>query len=252
MNTSSLLLSFSYHTAHPIPVQERTDIYTDGQVIHLIQAALTPEDRAQAGHYLFHLSDPQQAEAQRLGQALATLPPQPDQNRPEGIQISLYASWNGQSQSHGLSLGFPPTHPTLAEAFSLGQAVRTEAVRHPLAALNFKLKVGQAAVFIIESIGTEPVTFLLQPESLSLQAQNQVIWQNSENQLMGLVDGMGRLVDGLYAAATLTPGTKASMSLPGAPTAPALQANLQGFIALPDNDDPLDSTPDLPFYVSST
>ncbi|PIE79675.1 MAG: hypothetical protein CSA11_11210 [Chloroflexi bacterium] len=60
----------------------------------------------------------------------------------------------------------------------------------------------------------EPVTFLLRPESFTLwvkQASDSVlVWQNTQGQASGLIDGMGKLVDRIYMAAKLPPNSMAT------------------------------------------
>lgn len=253
MPTTTPLLTFLYTADHPWPVREKTQIYEDGQLIHLIQAALDPDHRNQAGFYIFHLSADQQKAVRHLAESLAALPSQANQTRPEGVQISLQAIWNGQAQTHAITLGFPPSHPVLAEALILGQTLRNEALGHPRHVLKLSLKIAPTPVFIVESIGTEPITFLLQPETLALMNGVEPMWQNEAHSLMGLVDGMGRLVDGLHAAATLAPHSKATLALPMVPYAasPSWYARLEGVLSPMTASGDMAEDPELPFRVHS-
>lgn len=253
MPTTTPLLTFLYTADHPWPVREKTQIYEDGQLIHLIQGAIDPDQRNQAGYYIFHLTADQQKAVRHLAESLAALPSQANQTRPEGVQISLQATLNEQTQTHSISLGFPPSHPVLAEALILGQTLRNEALGHPRHVLKLSLKIAPTPVFIVESIGTEPITFLLQPETLALMNGVEPMWQNEAHSLMGLVDGMGRLVDGLHAAATLAPQSKATLALPTLShnVSPSWYARLEGVLSPMTASGDMAEDPELPFRVHS-
>ncbi len=257
MNTSTPLLTFVYTLDHPWPVRERTDVYPDGQLHHFVQGAMDPNRRNQAGQYVFQLSDTRLDNVYALARALLTLPPQKNQTRPEGVQVSLNVTLDNQSQSHSLSVGFPPTDPVLAEALQMGHTLLIAAMNHPLAVVKLSLLLRNTAIFVLENIGSESVQFLLQPEELALihNEDQQTVWQNSEDTLMGLVDGLGRLVDGLHAAAILPPQSKATLALPALPPSisnpTTLRAILAGSITVTTHTTAPGTTTEAPFWLFS-
>jgi hypothetical protein len=66
----------------------------------------------------------------------------------------------------------------------------------------------------VDSIGSEPAVLGLDAGAVRLDA-SEGAWQPVPAPRMGLVDGDGTLLDGLYAPATVPPGVRGAWVLPG-------------------------------------
>jgi hypothetical protein len=81
----------------------------------------------------------------------------------------------------------------------------------------------------VDSIGAEPAVLSLDAGAVRLGVLDGV-WQPVPAPRMGLVDGGGTLLDGLYAPATVPAGARGAWVLPGVPTGGAQSVRIGGTI----------------------
>ena len=81
----------------------------------------------------------------------------------------------------------------------------------------------------VDSLGAQPAVLGLDAGAVRLDA-SEGAWQPVPAPRMGLVDGDGTLLDGLYAPATVPPGVRAAWVLPGVSGGDARQVRIGGTI----------------------
>lgn len=246
----------------PVKVKEQLRVYENGRSYLHVQAAADANQRNQAGTYMAQLDKSGLETVQRIVDELLALPPQADGTFPDGIRSSVTVSKGDASQSHLLpSQILASTPPILVQTAQEVKKLMAHVYSTPLAVMGLRAKVksmsGKPPMLLLTcvSLGNEPVRFLFRPESLSVLADSSQgmvpIWQNSLPEQSGLIDGSGKLVDGVYTAATLMPGSSATAVYNQ--TSPAIQATMQlqveGWIELHEEDDKTAVTPQAPIWL---
>lgn len=229
----------------PVMVQEQLRVYDNGRSVLHIQAAADPQRRDQAGTYETTLDESGLKSVRGLVEELLASA-LPDSDRfPGGVKSTLTVSDGTRSQAYLLPAQFVASaSPVLMRAAGSASDIMVAAFASPLAALRLSAKTkvtsGAAASLLLTcaSIGSEPVNFLLHPHSFAVWADQgnkaEVLWQNSTGKASGLIDGAGKLVDGVYTAANMPPESTATavyaQVLPA--LQPAMALHLEGWIEL--------------------
>jgi hypothetical protein len=229
----------------PVMVQEQLRVYDNGRSVLHIQAAADPQRRDQAGTYETTLDESGLKSVRGLVEELLASAPQDSDRFPGGVKSTLTVSDGQRSQTFLLPAQFVASaSPVLTRAAASASDIMAAAFAKPLAALRLSAKTktgsGAAASLLLTcaSIGSEPVNFLLHPASLVVQVEvknkTEVLWQNSAGKAVGLIDGAGKLVDGMYTAAHMPPESTATavyaQVLPA--IQPAMALHLEGWIEL--------------------
>ena len=250
MIVDDLMLRFTYRAADPrYPVREELLVFSDGRAALWVTAAAEPERRAQSGSYLAQLNAEELAHARALAERLLRLPEDAAHSPARGFQVeeNLLVSAGGERRGFNLNYQHGETpHEAVAEALSLRTALLAKLRAAPAAVVGLETRLAEAhgvpeLVFVCTGLGTGPVTFVFDPDSLVVQGRGaggwRVVWQQSGDMGMGLVGKMGVLVDGLYAPADLDPGTmgvlvKVLEMAPAATGDERLWARMEGRIRL--------------------
>lgn len=242
-NTSPILTVTTAANA-PMMVWEELRVYANGRSTLHILAAADPQRRDQAGTYQTTLEEGRLAQVQQVVDSLLALPPPGGDRFPGGIKSIITVSAGERSQSHLLPAQLvAPASPPLAQAAAVVGEIVAATFARPLAALRLSAAVkatAPAASLLITctSLGLEAVSFLFRPESFTIWQETadsaQPVWQNSAGKSVGLIDGAGKLVDGMYTAADMPPNSTATavytQILPTMP--PTMRLEAAGWLTL--------------------
>ena len=236
MTENAPILIVNTEANMPVWVKEQLIVYENGRSYLHIQSAANPQYRNQAGTYMIQLDEPSIETAKNIISDLLILAPQADRLFPDGSRRSITVNKDGNSQSHLLPAQvLAKISPALKKAVVWVNELTAQLHSAPLAVVALRAKVksmpNELPILLLtcENLGKEAVNFLFRPESLSVLAESGQaivpIWQNSQPERSGLIDGSGNLVDGVFTAAQLEPGRSATAVY--SQTSPAIQSSMQ-------------------------
>jgi hypothetical protein len=258
------LIAFELEMEFPYKVRDTMHVLDDGQVWFWSFGASDSRLRNRAGTFHFTLEPARRDVFRKLATEVAALPafaPPIGRGVPQ-----LTVRVGTVTHSHFPGAGGPAP---MQAAYGQLVGAMSRAEESPLSVVQLSIRAQQPslpnkgatnALFVFESIGSQMVQFLLRPETFGLMGITDTSktfgWENNPNESMGLIKGMGELVDGIYQPAEMNPGEKATAAFLNVvqPTRPktALSGGVEGMIAVVNTNGQLDSFPDMPIWLAAS
>jgi hypothetical protein len=265
------LLEYTFFAGRPgARVDDKISVYDDGSLWYWSLAAAPSGSANRVGTFTTSLSAENRSDAKVIADSLIGLTANPVEEYSGAIQVTVTAHSGEKSVAHSYALkDDAPLSATLKRAQQFGFDRIKQAEDHPLAVARLTLRPQQdhiapgastAALFIIESLGNQPVLFQFLPQTFSVMGESQhgtaFSWAGRAKETMGLVDSDANLVDGVNVAARMPPQMKATAAFMNALQAGEagtyqLRGRVEGVIVLHFPDAEPDAYPRTAFWLTS-
>lgn len=257
------LITFDFDMDFPYTVRETLHILPDGQVWYWSCGASDSRLRNRVGTFHYAMESARLSGWLQLAEDIQNLPPY-QLNTARGVpRMTVHVGEHAFAHYPG---GGGPTPLQAAYGHVLQVLSRVE--ESPLSVIQMSIRAQQTALpnhgstnalFQFENIGTRPVVFMLRPETFGLMGitgtSKTFGWQNTDGNIMGLIKGMGELVDGIYTPAEMAPGEKATVAflnvVQPAQARTALSGGVEGTIAFVRSEGQLDPFPEQPIWIAA-
>lgn len=220
--------------SYPTEVNESLNVYDDGSVWYWSLKPALVDLHNRVGTFSFQLPGREFADLRKLAAKLAATEAAAQSPAQGTIAYSVIAYGDGKTQTHLLSVsatdepGARFATDELERAYKIGEDLARRAEDAPLAVVRLDWKPGEAGVkvgqvgnviFTFRNIGIKPVSLLVGYDEYALyevekNGTSSQIWRGADLMGTGIKsegpDMGGPPMNGIYAEATVEPGTTSS------------------------------------------